>query len=273
MRIRFFCPRWGSENIQWDEWLDKVKDEGYDGIEWAIANNTSAPEIEKVFTLAEKKRIPVIVQHYETNHSNFQEHFAEYAKWFGKIRGYPLVKINSQTGKDYFSLEENRKLIDLAAGFAQAMRVPIVHETHRGKFSFAAHIAKRYLQLMPDLRITLDASHWVNVAESLLEDQSEAMDLAIERTDHIHARIGHPEGPQVPHPCSKEWEAAFVQHLVWWDAVVEQKRGTGEPLTIAPEFGPFPYMVHHPQTGEPIADQWQINRFMLNFLKQRYAAG
>lgn len=35
-------------------------------------------------------------------------------------------------------------------------------------------------------------AHWVAVAESFLEDQSEAVKLAIERADHIHARVGYP---------------------------------------------------------------------------------
>ncbi len=40
MDIKFFCPRWGSENLDWEEFITKVRDAGYNGIEWAIANNT-----------------------------------------------------------------------------------------------------------------------------------------------------------------------------------------------------------------------------------------
>jgi len=41
-------------------------------------------------------------------------------------------------------------------------------------------------------------------------------------------------------------------------------------LTITPEFGPFPYMVSLPGTNEPIANQWEVNLFMMNLLKERY---
>lgn len=270
MQVQFFCPRWGSEHIAWEKWLQQVKDAGYDGIEWAIANNTASAEIEKVFVLADKHRMPVIAQHYETNASDFQRHYDEYVQWFENIKEYSVLKINSQTGKDYFSFEENKQLIELAGSYANDMNVPIVHETHRGKFSFAAHITKTYLQSIPGLRITLDASHWVCVAESLLDDQEDAMQLAIERTDHIHARIGHPEGPQVIDPRVNVWQPAMQKHLSWWDKVVELKTKSNKSLTISPEFGPFPYMVHDPHSGKPLVNQWEVNLHMLQTLRKRF---
>ncbi|GAB1483119.1 hypothetical protein MASR2M78_19350 [Treponema sp.] len=50
------------------------------------------------------------------------------------------------------------------------------------------------------------SSRWCTVAESYLEDQKEAVDAALSRTDHIHARVGFPEGPQVGDPAAPEWE-------------------------------------------------------------------
>ncbi len=63
-----------------------------------------------------------------------------------------------------------------------------------------------YMEKIPELRITFDVSHWCNVHESLLEDQPETVDMTLQRVDHIHARIGHPEGPQVNDPRAPEWE-------------------------------------------------------------------
>jgi hypothetical protein len=73
------------------------------------------------------------------------------------------------------------------------------------------------------LRLTLDISHWCNVHESLLNDQLETVKLAISRTDHIHTRVGHAEGPQVNDPRAPEWKDAVSAHFGWWDQVVEQK--------------------------------------------------
>jgi len=34
MKINFFCPRWGFENIPWQKFLADVRAEGYAGVEW-----------------------------------------------------------------------------------------------------------------------------------------------------------------------------------------------------------------------------------------------
>lgn len=265
MKVLFFCPRWGSEHLSWDVFCQKVKESGYDGVEYAIAAQTTSRELEAAWSSAHKYGLAIIAQHYDTVTSDFDQHAETYQAWLEKIRPYPVVKLNSQTGKDFFNFEQNKALIELGN------RYGAIHETHRGKFSFAAHITRQYLEAIPALRLTLDASHWVNVAESLLGDQQEAMSLAISRTDHIHARIGHAEGPQVPDPRMPEWQEALECHLNWWDQVAALKRGWNPPLTITTEFGPFPYMVNQPATGGPIADQWSVNNHLLDLLKQRYA--
>lgn len=267
MDIQFFCPRWGSEHLPWDAFCRQVKQAGYDGIEYAIAATVTNKALDEVWDTAAKHGLRIIAQHYDTYEADFSTHYGLYQAWLQKIRPYEVVKINSQTGKDFFSFLQNKTLIEAAA----ATGLPVVHETHRNKFSYAAHITFEYLQSMPGLNITLDASHWVCVAESYLDDQQEALQLAIERTAHIHARVGYPEGPQVPDPRIPAWEEALNHHLNWWDKVVKRKRDESSPLTITAEFGPFPYMVALPATGKPIAGQWEINAWMMELLKKRYA--
>lgn len=266
MNIQFFCPRWGSEDISWDLFCKKVKDAGYDGVEYAVASGTVAKELDNVWKLAAQNGLTIIAQHYDTYEANFSKHFYQFNYWLEKIRPYPCEKINLQTGKDFFSFGQNKKLIDLAAESG----LNVVHETHRNKFSFAAHITKPFLEKIPTLKITFDVSHWVCVAESYLADQQEAIELAIARTEHIHARVGYPEGPQVTDPRISLWEEALNNHLAWWDRIIDRKRNENTDLTISPEFGPSPYMVHIPATGNPVSDQWEVNAWMMELLKKRY---
>lgn len=266
MNIQFYCPRWGSEHLSWEDFCRQVKQEGYDGIEYGIAAGTTRQELDEVWDTVTRYGLKIIPQHYDTYEANFTRHYELYQAWLEKLQPYPAEKINSQTGKDFFSFSQNEVLIQAAA----TSGLNIVHETHRNKFPFAAHITKEYLQAIPGLKLTLDASHWVCVAESYLDDQPEAMQLAIERAEHIHARVGYPEGPQVPDPRVPAWQEALHKHLAWWDKVVERKRKEKATLTITPEFGPFPYMVHLPSTGIPIADQWAVNSYMMRLLKKRY---
>lgn len=179
--------------------------------------------------------------------------------------------VNCHTGKDYYTFEENKKLIDEATKLSEKYDLPVYHETHRGRFSFAAHVTKTFLDQLPKLRLALDISHWCNVHESLLSDQKETVEQALQRTGHIHARVGHPQGPQVNDPMAPEWKSTLEQHLAWWDEVVRIHREKGQKvLTITTEFGPAGYLPTLPYTQQPVASQWNINVAMLKILRARY---
>ena len=130
---------------------------------------------------------------------------------------------------------------------------------------------QRYLEELSALRINADFSHWCCVHESFLEDQEDTLEAVIERADHIHARVGYPEGPQVPDPRAPEWKEALDRHLNWWDKIVaRKKREKAEYFTITPEFGPVPYIQTEPYTQKPLADIGEINNYMTALLKERY---
>ena len=96
------------------------------------------------------------------------------------------------------------------------------------------------------------------------------MKMALERTDHVHARIGHPEGPQVSDPRAPEWKEAVDAHFAWWDKIVEMKKQKNEMLTVLTEFGPPDYMPTQPYSRKPLADQWAINVHMKDLWRERY---
>lgn len=225
-----------------------------------------------ILSLLKDFSLDLIAQHYETNDPNPLIHRENFRKHLYNLAEASPLLINSQTGKDYFSFEENSELINIALRLEKDTGVKVIHETHRGKFSFAVHITRQYLEKIPALELGLDLSHWCTVAESLLKDQQDALELALMHTRHIHARVGHAEGPQVTDPRLPEWKDALDFHLSCWDKVYEnfklQKR---EYLTITPEFGPSPYMMNMPATGMPVADQWELNVYMKDLLRDRYS--
>ena len=69
-----------------------------------------------------------------------------------------------------------------------------------------------------------------------------------------------------------EWQKAVQAHFAWWDKVVEYKRREGRRMTMLTEFGPIDYMPSLPYTRQPVANQWEINKYMLDTLKARYSA-
>lgn len=267
MKIKFYAPLWGN-TLPFDTFCQNVKNAGYDGVEMALP--FEAKEKGEIVQTLRANNLELLGQYWQSHEKNLDEHAKNYEKYLRNLISGEPVFINCQTGKDYFSFDQNKRLFDLAAQISKETGVDIIHETHRGKSLFAANITQNYLSKIPDLRICLDISHWCNVHESLLDDQQEAIDLAIAHTVHIHSRVGHQEGPQVNDPRASEWNEALEAHLAWWDKVVEKHKKNGTNLTITTEFGPANYMPTIPFTQMPLANQWEINVYMMNLLKKRY---
>lgn len=267
--LTILATNWGFEGTL-DAFCAKVKEEGYDGIEiwWPMDGNGQ----EELFAVLRKYGLKVGFL-CGAQQSSFREHYALFKKMVTDAATNGLQKplyINCHSGRDYFSYEENKIFIDYTTEVAQRTGIAICHETHRSRMLFAAPVARQYFEKHPELRITLDISHWCNVSESLLEDQRETVAMALQRTDHVHARIGHAQGPQVSDPRAPEWEGAVKAHLAWWDAIAATKKEQGKPLTILTEFGPPDYMPTMPYTRKPLADQWAVNVHMMQMLRKRY---
>ncbi|MEY3897863.1 MAG: hypothetical protein RLZZ214_3384, partial [Verrucomicrobiota bacterium] len=104
-------------------------------------------------------------------------------------------------------------------------------------------------------KLTCDFSHWVCVAERLLEDCNEIIQLAADHCHHLHARVGHEEGPQVSDPRAPEWSRHLAAHEAWWDTIWTSQKRRGLATTgLVPEFGPAPYQQLLPYTQAPVAD-------------------
>lgn len=270
MMIKFFCPLWGSEHQPFEMVCDQALEAGYEGMELSYELGNEEQRAHRVAVM-KQKGIPHVGQHWQTMCPNVDDYIAEYKKHLYWLVETEPMYINSQTGRDWFAFEDNQRVIAAAKEVTAETGVKVVHETHRGKFSFAAEVTKRFLEADPELRINFDASHWCNVSESLLEDQQEAVELAISRADHIHARVGFQEGPQVSDPRAPEFADAVNAHLAWWDKVVVLKRAADEDLIICPEFGPWPYSMAVPYTLQPLCNQWDTNFYMMNMLRERYS--
>ena len=265
--LLFMATNWGFEGTA-DEFCAKAKKEGYNGIEiWVPGDEKGRMEI----VAATQKHGLALGLLGGGGSKDPQKHLAEFKEGLSAGAALKPVYINCHSGKDYFTYEQNKLFIDFTTELSNKTGIPIYHETHRGRALFAGHITRNFIEKNPSLKLTLDISHWCAVHESLLWDQAEMVDLALSRTHHIHARVGHAEGPQVSDPRAPEWQDAVKAHLDWWDKVVERKKKNGERMTILTEFGPPDYMWTLPYTRQPLSDQWAINVHMMNILRKRYS--
>lgn len=266
-QLQFFQTDWGR-NVSWDAYCEKTKASGYDGIEtWfprktedrlALDNALKKHDLQVIYLAGADKTV------------DFETSLERYTQDLLMIVPFDPVAINSHTGSDFFTFEQNRAFIDAANTISKKNNIPIYHETHRSRFSFNLPDTEQYLKAIPDLKLTLDISHWMVVHESLLGDQDKNLEIVIDRTHHIHARVGHQEGPQVNDPQAPEWRNALNRHLDTWEKVIRKQWAENDrPLTITTEFGPPTYMPTLPYTQVPVTDQWKANVFIMEALKQR----
>lgn len=275
MQIDFYCPRWGSESISWPTFAQLIKTDGFAGVE--VFPLDDMRKNEDMVAALNDAGLSYILLHAEIEESlDFNRYLRAMEHNLYMLLSYqdPVTKprfIVSQTGREYYSVSQMEACFALCDRIMQESGIPIIQETHRNKWSYAAHVVNDYLKAFPKLELALDISHWVCVSESYLEDQDEAVARAIQHTKHIHARVGHIQGPQVTDPRALENQEALFHHLAWWDRWIKHlvQKGT-DRATITPEFGPYPYMSYLPNTEQPIADQYALNCWMKQLLQERY---
>ncbi|MEY3320430.1 MAG: hypothetical protein RLZZ417_13 [Bacteroidota bacterium] len=264
--LQFFATNWGF-NGTLSAFCEKAKAAGYDGIEMWVPGSATQRELLLQTVSQYGLKLGLLIG---SGKSNFEENRIEFKQQIDLAISMKPVYINCHSGKDFFSLAQAEQIITDTLLPAEKSGIPIYHETHRGRICYNIPTTNTLLKSLSNMKLTLDISHWCVVHESLLKDQKESVDFALSKTGHIHARVGHQEGPQVTDPRAPEWQDAFLAHLSWWDEVVKLKNQKGEAITILTEFGPPMYLPVVPFTQQPLANQWDINVYMLNFLRNRY---
>jgi sugar phosphate isomerase/epimerase len=271
MRVDFFCPRWGFEHIAWPKFITWVKQAGYVGVEWfPYSEEVDAGQVKQLLK-SEGLQLSIVMtvlgvydtvdEYLGLLRQQLTEHCATYHPEF----------VTAQTGREYFNLDAIEKCLECCHQVTAETGTAIYQETHRNKWAYAAHVVKPVLQKHTNFSITLDASHWFCVSESYLEDQQEAVELAVSRARHVHARVGHTQGSQVTDPARPEYAEALQQHLQIWDKWIDRQRQAGAArCTITPEFGPFPYLTHTNAVLPADLEQWRINLWMKELLSKRY---
>jgi sugar phosphate isomerase/epimerase len=273
MKINYLCPYWGCEKDSANTFLDKVLAAGYEGVEIKLPSEESFIQdfFERIEQIrAENPNFMLVLQQLSTPEN---ESVGEYiTKMQAKLRELAALKshfINSHTGKDYYTFAENCRVLEAAMEIEAETNIPIFHEIHRGRFSFHAPTLLPYLEKFPNLQLVGDFSHFCVVSESLLQGQEEMLEKIIPHIAHIHARVGSEQAPQVSDPSAPEWKTHLQCFTNWWQQILENGKQKGiSEMSITPEFGAVPYLPVLPFTQQPIANQWNNNLFMKEYLTQ-----
>ena len=166
-------------------------------------------------------------------------------------------------GLDAWSEEESLRFFTEAMALAAKQGLEISFETHRSRSLFNPWVTRRIVDALPQINLTADISHWCVVCERQMETEMETIEAIAPRVKHIHARVGYDQGPQVPHPAAPEYADALRAHQKCWERFWDAQRKRGFELsTMTPEFGPDGYLHTLPFTQAPVANLWEINRWM-----------
>ena len=267
MKIKYLCTIWGMGQTTLEGNLNLIKEAGFDGVEMPAPRNST--ERDRLGSLLNEIGLDLVAQvRAEGSTVDKQIDFLENV--LNSTLGLNTLLTNVHCGKDYWPMTENIRVISIAQRLASELGIKILHETHRARATFCTTSTMDIIDALPEIRFTADFSHWCCVHNSLLQDQQNSVNRVIERSDYIHARVGSATSPQITDPRAFDCKEAVEAHVRWWEKIAEHhKNSNSEFLPICSEFGPPDYMVTLPSTGKPIADQWEINCYMKEMLKDR----
>jgi hypothetical protein len=237
---------------------------GWDGVEASLPDiGTTADERRECCAAARAEGMSLILSAYSSWHSyegpcdatlsvaghveaiSAELHeIAELSAAHGAIR-----HVNGHSGIDSWGEGEARDFFEAVASAARGCGdalPPLSHETHRGRYLCCPFATARMLAAVPSLRLTSDFSHWVVKCERLLDapGERELLDAVIApAVDHVHARIGTPQAPQVAQVAAGACRRAAERHYAWWEAIWTARHASSlsardATLTATIEYGP-----------------------------------
>lgn len=143
INIKYFCSWWGLDHLGIEGMLFKIKDSGFDSVEIGIPFEKEKSKELKI--LLDKYKLEVIAYQYQADGD-----FEEYKKCFSasllSATEFKPLFVNSHTGKDFWSVEQNLELVDIASDIEEQSGVEILHKTYRKHFLFSTFKCKQYFE-------------------------------------------------------------------------------------------------------------------------------
>jgi sugar phosphate isomerase/epimerase len=267
MQLILIRHLWGV-TAPWEEVFPRFRDLGYRGVEAAVPE---PGQRDRFRSLLAAHGLGFVAQVF-TGGNRVEDHVESLRRQVGEAAELGPRLVNAHSGRDAWTEAEAGRFFEAALRIEAAAGVTVAHETHRGRILFSPWVTARLLRQFPGLRLCCDFSHWVCVAERLIDDQLEILRDCAGRCAHLHARVGHEQGPQVSDPRAPEFAAHLAAHERWWQLVWSAQRARGEvETTLTPEFGPPGYLPTLPFTRVPVSDLWGICDWMADRQAARFA--
>lgn len=273
MRLAILRSAWGLSHLRTAEparALDAIAAARFDGLEASLDDLGAAGDAARARAwarAASERELALVLSAYSSwpnyegecdSHKPIGAHLdtleralAEIAEMHaGGARGSSsaVLGVNAHSGADSWTEAEGAEFFAQLGARVGGLDVPrLSHETHRARFLRCPFVTRRLLRAHPWVRLTVDLSHWVVVAERLLSSAPEEAMLREEiapACDHVHARVGTPQAPQVAEPTARACARASERFHSFWAQVWSAREraalsGRDGVLSATVEYGPL----------------------------------
>ena len=253
--IKYVRTLWGVDiNLKdlksVDNFLKKSKKQGFSVLEVATGffpeeeiSNFSKASIENGFRI-----IPQLhTCGYPVSSYSVKDHLDDFKTKFEKCLVWNPVIINTHSGRDDWTLEDNLNFYNEAQNFEKSARIKCLHETHRVRSLYNPFISLQILRECKSINLTFDYSNWVVVNSRFLSPSTEPyyydlMAIVERRTKLIHARVSTTDQIQTINPLSPDNSEYKKEYYRVWKNIVDKSDET----FINPEYGPAPFEIVTP---------------------------
>jgi len=274
MKLEYFKTMWGFEG-DFEAACIEAKEEGFKGIEGQAPKGKE----ERAYWKAclEKYELDYIGEivtggdYVPARHLSVEEHLEDVKMAIENALELKPRFMTCLGGLDAWSNEESITFFTCVMKHAKDHNIQIVFETHRSRILFTPWRTREITEALPQIKLTLDISHWCVVCERLMSTELETIKAIAPYVHHIHGRVGYDQGPQVPHPGAPEYKEALLSHQEIWEIIWDSQQSKGyDVTTMTPEFGPDGYLHTLPFTNAPVADLWELNCWMARTEREHF---
>lgn len=267
MQLQLFKTLWGFDGTSINEAVEQLLAADMQGIEGAAPDEPKAQaHWASLFddnSIAYIAEITTVGSYVPERQASLQQHLDSLQRKLDHSAPLRPQLVTCLGGCDAWPESQSLEFFSRAIELADQYQLAISFETHRSRSLFNPWVTQRMVERLPQLKLTVDFSHWCVVCERLMDTELDVIQAIADNVQHIHARVGYEQGPQVPDPRAPEYAYALRAHQSWWEIIwASQLKRKFTLSTMTPEFGPDGYLHHAPFSQLPVADLWELNQWM-----------
>jgi len=143
MELKILCPQWGHENLDLEDFFTHVKTAGYDGVDTWLPEDRAGRT--RFIRLMNEYGLLMVSHQHQAKGNNIVEFCKSFEYYLNLSLESGPVLINSHSGRDFFSVEQQLRVIDTAENFSVKNNIRVAHETHRGRIGFSPVNSREFL--------------------------------------------------------------------------------------------------------------------------------